>query len=383
MQPDNSTNSDIKGDILIVDDTPANLRVLSATLRDRGYEVRCVNSGAMALTVSQNAPPDLILLDIKMPEMDGYQVCQQLKSDIKTHEIPVIFLSGLDDASDKIKAFTAGGVDYITKPFQTEEVLARVKNQLTISHLRQKLIAQNEELMRSNQELEQFASVVSHDLQQPLQVIIGFARLLEKKSQNWEQEDTKEFVSHILGSANHMQQLICDLLTYSRVNRSNPTYEQVDCNTVLTQVLSNLQMTIAGSNAVITNPHLPTVMANESQLEQVFQNLISNALKFHRPDTTPQVEISIIQQDDEWQFSIKDNGIGIEPEKFTFIFQMFKRLHKRREYPGTGIGLAICQKVIDAHGGRIWVESEPGVGTTFHFTLPFRNENDLQPFSVE
>ncbi|MEO0848093.1 MAG: ATP-binding protein [Cyanobacteria bacterium J06648_1] len=375
MSSDNYSNLEIKGDILIVDDTPANLRVLSATLGDRGYEVRCVNSGAMALTVARNAPPDLILLDIKMPEMDGYQVCQQLKSDPKTYEIPVIFLSALDDIADKVKAFTAGGVDYITKPFQTEEVLARVKNQLTISHLRQKLTAQNDELMRSNLELEQFASVVSHDLQQPLQVIVGFARMLEKKSQNWQSEDTKKFLGHILVSGTHMQELIRDLLAYSRVNTSDPAYEPVDCNEVLSQVLNNLQMANARSNAVVDYPPLPTVMANESQLEQVFQNLISNALKFQRPNTTPRVEISVTQED-EWQFSFKDNGIGIEPEKFPSIFQMFKRLHKRQEYPGTGIGLAICQKVIDAHGGRIWVESEPGIGTVFHFTLPVKDENN-------
>lgn len=375
MSSDNHSNLDIKGDILIVDDTPANLRVLSATLSDRGYEVRCVNSGAMALTVARNAPPDLILLDIKMPEMDGYQVCQQLKSDPKTYEIPVIFLSALDDIADKVKAFTAGGVDYITKPFQTEEVLARVKNQLTISHLRQKLTAQNDELMRSNLELEQFASVVSHDLQQPLQVIVGFARMLEKKSQNWQSEDTKKFLGHILVSGTHMQELIRDLLAYSRVNTSDPAYEPVDCNEVLSQVLNNLQMANARSNAVVDYPPLPTVMANESQLEQVFQNLISNALKFQRPNTTPRVEISVTQED-EWQFSFKDNGIGIKPEKFPSIFQMFKRLHKRQEYPGTGIGLAICQKVIDAHGGRIWVESEPGIGTVFHFTLPVKDENN-------
>lgn len=375
MSSDNYSNLDIKGDILIVDDTPANLRVLSATLSGRGYEVRCVNSGAMALTVARNAPPDLILLDIKMPEMDGYQVCQQLKSDPKTYEIPVIFLSALDDTADKVKAFTAGGVDYITKPFQTEEVLARVKNQLTISHLRQKLTAQNDELMRSNLELEQFASVVSHDLQQPLQVIVGFARMLEKKSQNWQSEDTKKFLGHILVSGTHMQELIRDLLAYSRVNTSDFAYERVDCNEVLSQVLNNLQMANARSNAVVDYPPLPTVMANESQLEQVFQNLISNALKFQRPNTTPRVEISVTQED-EWQFSIKDNGIGIKPEKFPSIFQMFKRLHKRQEYPGTGIGLAICQKVIDAHGGRIWVESEPGIGTVFHFTLPVKDENN-------
>ena len=375
MPQDNQTNSEtIKGDILIVDDTPANLRLLSATLNEQGYEVRCVNNGSMALIAAQNAPPELILLDIKMPEMDGYQVCQQLKSQVKTAEIPVIFLSALDDTSAKIKAFSSGGVDYITKPFQTPEVLARVENQLTISRLRKKLIAQNEELMRSNQELEQFASVVAHDLQQPLQVIVGFARLLERKFQDQEQKDTKEFIHRILDSGTYMQELIRDLLAYSRVGISPPAYEPVDSNLVLAQVLNNLQIAIESSGARINHPPLPTVMADEERLEQVFQNLIDNALKFQRLDTKPQVEISVTQQEDEWQFSVRDNGIGIEPQKFPVIFQMFQRLHSRQEYPGTGIGLAICQKIIEAHGGRIWVESEPGVGTTFYFTIPLRNQ---------
>lgn len=141
-------------------------------------------------------------------------------------------------------------------------------------------------------------------------------------------------------------------------------------------MLENLQIAIADSSAVVTYDPLPTVTANETQLEQVFQNLISNALKFQHPNHTPQIEILVTRLEQEWQFSIKDNGIGIEPQKFALIFQMFQRIHKRSEYPGTGIGLAICKKAIEAHGGRIWIESEPGVGTTFYFTIPVKDNRN-------
>lgn len=259
----NPLEDEYKGDILIVDDTPENLRLLSNTLTNQGYEVRAVTNGTMALSVAQTDPPDLVLLDIKMPEMDGYEVCQQLKTDVKTYDIPVIFLSALDDTSDKIKAFTVGGVDYITKPFQTEEVLVRVANQLTITRLRKKLIAQNEELLHSNQALEQFTSIVSHDLRQPLQGVLGFAKLLGFKCQQTLGEEGMKLVSRIVDVASHMDELIEDLLTYSQVGSKAMTLESTDCNMVLNQVLADLEVEISKQRATITADHLPTVLADK------------------------------------------------------------------------------------------------------------------------
>ncbi|MEM9091324.1 MAG: response regulator [Cyanobacteria bacterium P01_F01_bin.53] len=368
-------SENIKGDILIVDDTPENLRLLSSALNTQGYEVRAVLSGSMALSAAQTDPPDLILLDIKMPKMDGYEVCQRLKADGKTRDIPIIFLSALDDALDKVKAFNVGGVDYVTKPFQTAEVLARVKNQLTISFLRQKLLAQNEELLRSNQDLAEFSYVVSHDLKQPLQEILGFVSLLQIKYQETLDEVGEGWLNRIENAVEHMNELINDLLAYSRVGSQAKTLVPTDCNTILTQVLNDMQVVIEQHNATITYESLPTVIVNSVQLVELFQNLISNGIKFHRPEVTPQITIAAEQREQEWHFAVRDNGIGIHPKQFDRIFKVFQRVHSQKEYPGTGIGLSTCKKVVERHGGHIWVESTLGEGTAFYFTLPVSNQD--------
>ncbi|MDA0866927.1 MAG: response regulator, partial [Cyanobacteria bacterium] len=203
-------------EILIVDDTPDNLRLLSAILRNQGFEVRKALNGKRAIASIQAVSPDLILLDIRMPDMNGYEVCEYLKADPSTADIPVIFISALDDTLDKINAFAVGGVDYITKPFQEAEVLARIENQLRLRQLQQQLLQQNEELTRSNRELEQFAYVVSHDLQQPLQSITGFAKIMAMQSKNTLDDDNLGYLQSILDAGGRMQRLIQDLLLYAR-----------------------------------------------------------------------------------------------------------------------------------------------------------------------
>ncbi len=365
-------------DILIVDDTPINLRVLAKILSDRGYKVRKALNGHIALTACQNVLPDVILLDIMMPEMDGYEVCQRLKADPKTQDIPVIFISALEDEWDKVKAFKSGGSDYITKPFQIEEVLARVKHHLTLQNLQYQLKVQNAELqalnaqlVQSNLELEQFAQVASHDLQSPLQVIIGNADLLTWKYENQLGPDGDRYLTNIIEASGRMTHLIQDLLTYSKLGVPTPQFTSIDCNFVLEEALANLSGEIAKSGAIITHSHLPTVNGNEIQLMQLFQNLIANAIKFRLPQVSPKIEISCnLNQGEEWQFEIQDNGIGIEPDQGDRIFDAFYRLHSYNEYPGTGIGLTLCKKIIERHGGKLWFSSIKGEGTTFYFTLP-------------
>lgn len=365
-----------KADILIVDDTPDNLRVLSAMLTNQGYEVRKALNGHRAIASAQSEPPDLILLDIKMPEMDGYEVCRQLKAAPKTREVPIIFISALDDALDKVRAFASGGVDYVTKPFQEAEVLARIEHQIRIQRLQHQLIEQNEELLRSNRELEQFAYIVSHDLQQPLQSVTGFVRLLQLKYENTLDEIAQDYLNRIHEIGGRMQRLIQDLLTYAQVDRQAEDQQLIDCNQILKQVLDNLQEAIATKQALITNDSLPTIYGDETQLIQLFQNLISNGIKFVPDNVTPAIHLSVVQQRDCWCIGVRDNGIGIKSEHLERIFEIFQRVHANQNYPGSGIGLATCKKIVERHNGQIWVESQPDKGTTFYFTFPIVDMGD-------
>jgi chemotaxis family two-component system sensor kinase Cph1 len=630
-------NSQIK--VLVVDDQPSNLRFLSKLLTAQGYQVYRAICGQLALNVAIAHCPDLILLDIRMPEMNGYEVCRRLKATAETEQIPVIFLSVLDEMNDKLQAFRVGGADYITKPFQVEEVLARIDKQVGLQKLQQQLKEQNyqlqqsqsllasilnssldgvvaysavrnsegnivdfqwllinpaaekfyglllneivgknllaelsqfrnnglfdlyvsvvetgetvdrefsyeherdtivwlhivavklndglavtfrnitdrkraeialrdseerfraifeqaavgiaktalcgqfmrvnpgfcqivryaesellqknwqaithpddieadreyvrsllsgniqtfslekrllckdeavrwanvtvsamrdakgtpqylicaiediserklvqellqasldtqtryaQELTRSNAELEQFSYVASHDLQAPLSTIAGYAQLLEKRCHNQLDAQGNKFIRNIVNSCGRMQALIDDLLEYSRVGRSEKPFDVIDCNLVFEDACANLQLAIRQDQASVTRGDLPRVRGDSFQLLQLFQNLIGNAIKY-RSSEAPMVRVSASRQGDSWVFSVQDNGIGIAEQYHPRIFQLFQRLHSQKQYSGTGIGLAICQRIVERHGGRLWVESEPNRGSTFYFSIP-------------
>jgi PAS domain S-box-containing protein len=228
------------------------------------------------------------------------------------------------------------------------------------------------ELTRSNRELEQFAYVASHDLQEPLRMVASYTQLLERRYGAKLDEDAREFISYAVDGVTRMQALINDLLAYSRAGTRSAPFEVVEAEAVLDRVLATLEPTIEEARATVVREPLPSVLADPVQLGQVLQNLIQNAIKFRKPDVAPVVRISAEAMGGEWVFTIADNGIGIAPEFRARIFALFQRLHSRDEYPGTGIGLSICQKIVERHGGRIWVGGTPGEGSTFHFTLPQR-----------
>jgi len=238
------------------------------------------------------------------------------------------------------------------------------------------LARQVRDLERARQDLEQFAYIASHDLQEPLRMVSGYLQLLERRYKGRLDDDADDFINFAMDGARRMQTLISDLLAYSRIGSRGKPFEATDLNEVLDRALTAVKEPLDSVQATVTRDVLPTLFADGSQVEQLFQNLLFNAVKFSNGQR-PRIHVGAQIQDGEWVFSVTDNGIGIDPQYAEQIFVIFQRLHARDEYPGTGMGLALCKRIVERRGGRIWVESQPGEGATFYFTMPQRGENRL------
>ena len=275
------------------------------------------------------------------------------------------------DADGKVSGVFAAARD-VTARNRAEEELAKYRDHLEelVKERTEELKTYALNLKRSNEDLEKFAYVASHDLQEPLRTVVSFSQLLKRQYGDRLGEDADEYIRFIVDAGNRMQDQIHDLLEYSRVSTRGREITRVESEAALKEAIEDVKNQILRSDAKITHEPLPAVLADASQLRQIFQNLLSNAIKFSKEDTVPEIHISAKSLGDRWQFSVRDNGIGIEPEFAERIFVIFQRLHTRDMYPGSGIGLAICKRIVDRHGGAIWMESEPGVGSTFYFTLP-------------
>jgi|GEM_PF-731722 len=481
--------------ILVVDDDATILAMTRRALEPAGYTVFTEQDGEMALERVRQYQPAVVLLDVNMPNVNGFEVCRRIKSDPNLASVFVVILSASRiDLESKVTGLGIGADDYLTRPIPNPELLARLDAILRIraaeaavrdrerqlhdliagnvdgmlvidesgrvlfanpaacalldrqpEHIvgqevglplapagqatelevlrpdggkrivelrataldwqaqpawlaalrditerklaEDRLHAALAELRRSNADLESFAHVVSHDLQEPLRMVTGFLGLLNARYQGQLDADADEFIGFALDGARRMQRLIQDLLAYARVDSRGGALTPTDTESVLVQALDNLQAALQESHAVVTHDPLPVVLGDETQLVQLFQNLIGNAIKFRGAEPSrvhvaahlqsaglepllPYVQSERPDLHSEWVFSVHDNGIGIEPQYFERIFVIFQRLHARHEYPGTGIGLAVCKKIVERHGGRIWVESTPGQGSTFYFTLP-------------
>ncbi|MGD1856785.1 MAG: ATP-binding protein [Leptolyngbyaceae cyanobacterium] len=357
--------------ILLVEDNSADAYLLNKFLAAVEHieltQVGCLDEAIHCL---QENRFDAVLLDLSLPDSHGLNTVKRIHQ--VNPKMPILVLTGLDDEEIAIAALREGAQDYLVKgEIQRTWLVRAIYYAIERQQNLDKLQHLNDELTRSNQELEQFAYVVSHDLQQPLQGIFGYAKILAHTYHNRPNEPANQYIDQIINASQHMSQLIQDLLTYARVNQVQQVCNLTDCNQVIAQVLTELQPSIDENHAVVTKENeLPTLCAHETQLTQLFQNLLSNALKYHPLEKAPHVQVSAKHQENEWCFSVHDNGIGINPEHFNQVFQIFQRLHTKEEYPGTGIGLATCKKIVENHGGRIWVDSQPAQGTTFYFTLP-------------
>ncbi len=394
----------MQNDILIVDDTLANLRLLSQMLTEHGYKVRAVRDGAHAIMAAQTAPPDLILLDIVMPGMDGYEVCRRLKEDERTRDIPILFISALGEVEDKVKAFTVGGMDYITKPFQAEEVLARVRTHLALRTLTRQLQEANaelsqrlQELQERNEELDAFAHTVAHDIRNSLSLIIGYAELLEHEYHSLSEEMLKKY-AHALGrGTNNLVNVVDELLLLASARKMDVIPEPLDMGSIVSQACRRLDRVIQESQAEIILPsRWPVALGYAPWIEEVWVNYLSNGCKYG--GNPPRLELGWDRQisesanqqigelasqwsdegsqahspADAWiRFWVRDNGDGILPDEQTRLFTPFTRLDQTR-VKGHGLGLSIVRRIVEKLDGQVGVESDglPGHGSLFYFTLP-------------
>lgn len=425
--------------ILLVDDEPANLLALEAVLEGLGHSLVKAHSGEEALRHLMRQDFAVILLDVLMPGMNGFETASLIRQRDRSRLTPIIFLTAVGKTeAEMFEGYAVGAIDYLFKPFHPQvlrskiavlvdlyrkseevrrlneelkrrageletlnlmlkkenEMRKRTEEELRVSeeelkNLNTSLEAQvlertsaveerSRQLLKSNEELQQFAYVASHDLQEPLRTIISYLQLLEERLKEKLDAEGREFMGFVVNSAKHMRDLIQGLLEYSRVGSQKHPFQKVDCGSVLEKVMEQLKVSLGEKNAHVEVQPLPEVFGDPLLLAMLFQNLIANAVKFCK-NGAPEVQVGSRKGEGEWLFWVKDNGIGIDPKYFDRIFVIFQRLHNREEYPGTGLGLAVCKKTVERHGGRIWVESEPGKGATFYFTLPFPKQGVAAP----
>ncbi|MBN4065934.1 response regulator [Candidatus Amoebophilus asiaticus] len=377
--------------ILVVDDEKNNLQIILNYLEEakQEYSIISAPNGRIACKLALNKHPDLILLDWVMPEMDGLEALKYIKSQDKTKEIPVLMVTGQTASEDLEEAMGAGAMDYIRKPIDKIELLARVKSAIALYDSFKQIKKQKEEIAKEkekvehfanelenrNQELREFTSVASHDLKEPLRKVITLADRLKEAVGNKLDEKPREYLDRIRVTTKRMNQLIEDLLKYSKISVNETPVEKTDLSEILKDVLTDLEVSIEESKGKVNIHDLPTVDADKTQMHQLFQNLLSNALKFHQKGASPKVNISsrVVNQE-FYEITVEDNGLGFDEKNMDKLFKPFQRLHDQKDFEGTGIGAAICQKIVKKHGGEIRAESTPGKGATFTILLPARQK---------
>ena len=359
-----------KADILVVDDTPAYLEALRDMLTGEGYKVRPVTNGKLALGAVEHQAPDLILLDINMPAMNGFETCERLRADARFADIPVIFLSSLTDTDDKVKAFASGGVDYVTKPFEAAEVVARVETHLRLRRLQKQLAEQFEDLKKLEGLRDSLTYMIVHDLRSPLQAILGNLQLLEMDIQRDSPAATD--LKAALRGTHTLIQMISSLLDVNKLEAGEMPLKRADADlgAAVAEAIEGMSGLTRDRNLTVAKPDAQVIASFDKEIIiRVITNLVANALKF-----TPlkgSVTVRVAVRGNQPAVEVVDNGPGIPPEYHARIFEKFGQVagtDKKRH--STGLGLAFCKLAVDAHGGAIGVDSQVGKGSTFWFTLP-------------
>jgi signal transduction histidine kinase len=412
ISPARAAKSSVR--ILYLEDDRTDVELVRTKLEDEGLDCDMISVETQADFVAalNDAGFDVILADYKLPSFDGLTALSIARK--KAPDVPFIFLSGSMGEELAIDTLKRGATDYVLKQRlsrlgpairraleEAEEHLERRKAEeevkryqehleemvkertaqlrITNERLEQEIAERKEteeelkkisaELTRSNADLQHFAYAASHDLQEPLRVIEGFIKLLEKRYADKLDTKAKEFIGYTVEGVNRMRALIKDLLDYSRTGTIEMNLKPTNFSDAVERAVFSLKAAAEETGATITCDTLPTISADIVQMSRLFQNLLGNAIKF-RGEKAPDIHISAEKNENGWTFSVRDNGIGIDPENAERIFSVFQRLHTKEEYPGTGIGLAVCKRIVERHGGKIWVKSEKGKGATFCFTIP-------------
>jgi len=360
--------------VLNVDDYPPGLYARTRVLRQAGFDVLEATTGTQTLSLAFQHKPSVVLLDVNLPDMHGFEVCRRIRTNpaLAATTILHISASSIQD-QQQVHGLNTGADGYLIEPLDPAVLVATIRAFL---RARQAESA----LRRSNEDLERFAYRVTHELNEPLRTITMHGQLLQNRlAGNLDAEALKSF-DFLQEGVRRMRAFIDDLLHYSQATHAGSDVRSLDMEDVLAEVRSSLGAAIQESRAQITHDPLPVLIA-DARIEHVLQNLMSNAIKYRRRDVPPEIHISATRAGDAWEFSVRDNGIGIEPEYRQAIFQVFHRLHGK-DVPGTGVGLALAQKIVETNAGKMWVDSQPGVGSTFYFTVPQAEEGAVANHAV-
>lgn len=348
--------------ILNVDDYAPGLYARTKILRQAGFHVIEASSGSQTLKLVSELKPAVVLLDVNLPDMHGFEVCRRIRTNPALAATTILHISASSiQGQQQVHGLNTGADGYLIEPLDPAVLIATIKAYLRVRQA-------ESALRRSNEDLERFAYRVTHELNEPLRTITMHGQLLENRLTGSLDPDALKSFQFLQDGVRRMRAFIDDLLRYSQSTHAGSDIRPLDLEHVLAEAVSSLGAAIEESGAKITHDSLP-VLITDSRIEHVLQNLLSNAIKYRRQGVTPEIHVAARLDGDVWMFSVRDNGIGIDPKYKDVIFQVFHRLHGK-DIPGTGVGLALAQKVIETNAGKMWVESEPGVGSTFYFSIP-------------